>query len=133
VLRARTPRSIGPPTRVRSLAAGGLARRSRSSAPGAIGPLPSMGSPKALTTRPSRASDGRTVPAAEASEARAPSRTPSSEPKGRQSARSPRKPTTSTPTVEPPKPVTVSREPTLISCTGPATSTRRPCTAATRP
>ena len=46
------------------------------------GPLPSIGSPIALTTRPSQPADGRTWPAALAITARQPRRTPSRLPNG---------------------------------------------------
>jgi hypothetical protein len=77
--------------------------------------LPSIGSPKALITRPSQPSEGRTDADEVAIVALAPSRTPSMEAKGRQSALPSRKPTTSTGTCAPPKPLTDRRAPTLIS------------------
>ena len=56
---ARTPRSSSPPTRRRAGRAAGRAR-SGSRPPLGSGPLPSIGSPKASTTRPSQLSSGNT-------------------------------------------------------------------------
>ena len=57
--------------------------------------MPSIGSPIALTTRPSQPADGRTAPATEVTTARQPRRTPSSGANGISSAFAPEKPTTS--------------------------------------
>ena len=55
---ARTPRSILPPTRRREWAGGGLLRIGMPTLPFSSGPLPSIGSPSALTTRPSQLHPG---------------------------------------------------------------------------
>ncbi|MGY3363716.1 hypothetical protein ACVWZL_000841 [Bradyrhizobium sp. GM2.4] len=57
---ARTPRSSGAPTRLRECAGGGELRYGIGAGPCGSGPLPSIGSPSALTTRPSQAAQGRT-------------------------------------------------------------------------
>ena len=63
VLSARTPRSSGAPTRRRAWAGGGELRNGKGDGPSGSGPLPSIGSPIALTTRPSQPADGRTAAA----------------------------------------------------------------------
>src|SRR4029077_3205717 len=60
VFSARTPRSSGAPTRLRECAGGGELREGTGDAPTGKGPLPSIGSPIALSTRPSHSGDGRT-------------------------------------------------------------------------
>jgi hypothetical protein len=57
--------------------------------------LASIGSPMALTTRPSQVGDGRTAPATELTTARQPRRTPSKGANGIRRAWGPEKPTTS--------------------------------------
>ena len=87
----------------------------------------------ALTTRPSQRSDGRMVPAAVATTARQPRRTPSSAANGMASAWPPEKPTTSH-GIAGPMPVSIdSRAPTDMAWIGPATSTISPRTPTTRP
>ena len=54
VLSARTPRSSGGPTRLRECAGGGELRYGIGEGPCGSGPLPSIGSPIALRTRPSQ-------------------------------------------------------------------------------
>src|SRR5204863_41488 len=78
VLSARTPRSSGRPTRLRECAGGGVLRNGIGDGPCDNGPLPSIGSPIALRTRPSQAACGRTWLAALAITARQPRLTPSS-------------------------------------------------------
>ena len=55
----RTPRSSGSPTRMRACAGGGDERKGYGPGPGGRSPKPSIGSPMALTTRPSQRSDGQ--------------------------------------------------------------------------
>ncbi|GJD76735.1 hypothetical protein CFIICLFH_4994 [Methylobacterium goesingense] len=94
-----------------------------------------MGRPRASMVRPSQAEDGRMAPAASSrTMAGQPRRTPSSEPKGIASARSPWKPIISQGTA--PRPFSTamsSRPPRRMAATGPATSTRSPRMATTRP
>ncbi len=87
----------------------------------------------ALSTRPSQPSEGRTVPAAVATSARQPRRTPSSAANGMASAWPCEKPTTSQgmPLAAPVS--MVRRAPTDMAWIGPATSTISPRTATTRP
>ena len=133
VLSARTPRSSGAPTRRRAWAGGGALRNGAGDAPGGSGPLPSMGSPMALTTRPSQRADGRTAAGTEVTTARQPRRTPSSAANGISKALAPVKPTTSHGMIGP-APVSIStRAPTDMAWIGPATSTRSPRTPTTRP
>ena len=87
----------------------------------------------ALSTRPSQRSDGRTVPAAVATTARQPRRTPSSAANGMASAWPPENPTTSQGMPLPGPVSMVSRAPTDMVWMGPATSTISPRTATTRP
>ena len=87
----------------------------------------------ALMTRPSQRSDGRTLPAAVATSARQPRRTPSSAAKGIAKAWPPEKPTTSQGITGPVPVSTDSREPTDMAWIGPATSTISPRTPTTRP
>jgi len=91
--------------------AGGAPRRRMARGPAGSGPLPSTGSPKALTTRPSQARVGRTVGSLSASSARRPSPTPSSVPKDMASARPARNPTTSQGTRRRLRSITSQREP----------------------
>ncbi len=87
----------------------------------------------ALTTRPSQRSDGRTMPAVEATTARQPCRTPSSAANGMASACLPAKPTTSQGIGRPTVVSMVSRAPTDMAWIGPAISTISPRTPTTRP
>jgi hypothetical protein len=101
--------------------------------PAGSGPLPSIGSPMALTTRPSQPSEGRTAAGADETMARQPRRTPSSAPNGISRALLPEKPTTS-PAIERPGAVSIDTlQPTDIAWIGPATSTISPRTPTTRP
>ena len=95
VLSARTPRSSGAPTRLRECAGGGELRKGIGEGPCGSGPLPSIGSPIALMTRPSHNGDGRTWLAALAMTARQPRRTPSRPANGITTALLPEKPMTS--------------------------------------
>ena len=133
LLIARTPRSSLPPTRRRAWAGGGVARRRQASASLGNGPLPSIGSPKAFTTRPSQARLGRITGSLSTSSARQPRPTPSSEPKAMASARPVRNPTTSQGMHWPARLMTSQREPTDRWRSRPATSTNMPRTVATRP
>src|SRR5206468_7308186 len=122
---ARTPRSSGAPTRLRECAGGGVLRNGIGEDPCGNGPLPSIGSPSALTTRPSQAAEGRTWLAALAITALQPRRTPSSPANGITTALLPEKPITSQ-GIERLAPVSItSRAPTDIAWIGPATSTIR--------
>jgi hypothetical protein len=133
VLSARTPRSSGAPTRRRAWAGGGALRKGAGEGPGGSGPLPSTGSPMALTTRPSQPAEGRTAAGTEVTTAPQPRRTPSSAANGISSAFAPVKPTTSH-GMTGPAPVSIStRAPTDMAWIGPATSTNRPRTPTTRP
>ncbi len=95
--------------------------------------MPSIGSPIALTTRPSQPGEGRTAPATELTTARQPRRTPSSAANGISSAFGPEKPTTSHGMARPAPVSITTRAPTDMAWIGPATSTIRPRTPATRP
>ena len=128
VLSARTPRSSGAPTRLRECAGGGELRNGIGDGPCGSGPLPSIGSPSALTTRPSQADDGRTCAAALAITARQPRRTPSSPANGITIALLPVKPITSQGIARLPPVSTTIRAPTDIAWIGPAISTIRPRT-----
>jgi len=66
-----------------------------------MGPKPSMGSPKALITRPKKASDGAIVGAVGTSSARPPKPTPSTDPNGSACARPALNPTISAGTIPP--------------------------------
>jgi hypothetical protein len=94
--------------------------------------LPSIGSPSALTTRPSHPADGRTAPATDVTSARQPRRTPSSGANGMRSALLPENPTTSHGIFLATVSIT-TRAPTDMACSGPETSTIRPRTPTTRP
>ena len=95
-------------------------------------PSPSIGSPMALTTRPSQPSHGRIAPAAVETTALQPRRTPSRAANGIASALLPEKPTTSH-GIRASAVSMVSREPTDMAWIGPATSTISPRTPTTRP
>ncbi|MEY9175517.1 hypothetical protein ABIF15_006749 [Bradyrhizobium elkanii] len=95
--------------------------------------MPSIGSPIALTTRPSQAGDGRTWLAALAITARQPRLTPSSPPNGITTAFSPEKPITSAGMTRPTPTSITMRAPTDIAWIGPAISTISPRTPTTRP
>src|SRR5207302_3405602 len=102
---------------------GGRLRYGIGDGPCGSGPLPSIGSPIALSTRPSHAADGRTWLAAFAITARQPRRTPSSPANGITTALLPVKPITSE-GIARLAPVSITmRAPTDIACTGPAIST----------
>ena len=133
VLSDRTPRSSGAPTRLRECAGGGELRNGIGEAPCGKGPLPSIGSPMALRTRPSHASDGRTWLAALAITARQPRRTPSRPANGITTALLPEKPMTSDGMKRLPPVSITMRAPTDIAWIGPAISTIRPRTPTTRP
>jgi len=94
--------------------------------------LPSIGSPSALTTRPSQPADGRTAPATDVTNARQPRRTPSKGAKGMSNAYGPEKPMTSLGIFLPGVSIT-TRAPTDMVCSRPATSTISPRTPTTRP
>jgi hypothetical protein len=132
VLSARTPRSIGLPTRRRVCAAGGGDLNGYGNGPDGKGPFPSIGRPIASTTRPSQPSLGRTAARTADTTARQPRRTPSSGANGISSAFPPEKPTTSQGMAWPGVSI-VTRAPTDMVCSGPATSTIRPRTPTTRP
>jgi hypothetical protein len=90
--------------------------------------LPSIGSPSALTTRPSHPTDGRTAPGTAETRARHPRRTPSSGANGIKSAKGPENPTTSLGIFLPGVSI-ITRAPTDIACSGPATSNHQPAHA----
>ncbi len=96
------------------------------------GPLPSIGSPSAFTTRPSQPWLGRTAAGASETSALQPRLTPSRPAKGMSSAWSPAKPTTSQGIGRAPV-STVTRAPTLMAWIGPDASIIRPRTPETRP
>ncbi|MEH2471432.1 hypothetical protein V1284_002876 [Nitrobacteraceae bacterium AZCC 2299] len=95
--------------------------------------MPSIGSPIALTTRPSQAIDGRTWLEALAITARQPRRTPSRPANGITTALWPLKPMTSA-GMKRLVPVSITiRAPTDMAWIGPAISTIKPRTPTTRP
>lgn len=129
----RTPRSSGAPTLFREWAGGGELRYAIGDAPWVNGPLPSIGSPMALTTRPSQEADGRTWLAALAITARHPRLTPSSPANGMTTALFPVKPITSQGMKRLPPVSITMRAPTDMAWIGPAISTIKPRTPTTRP
>ena len=118
--------------RRRACAGGGVPRNGYGTGPDGSGPLPSIGSPMALTTRPSQPCEGRTEPGTENTTARQPRRTPSSGANGISRALGPANPTTSH-GIGLPAVSIITRAPTDMAWIGPATSTSRPRTPITRP
>ena len=133
VLMARTPRSIFLPTRWRVWAGGGLLRIGTGCEPLSGARSPSTGSPRALTTRPSQWSEGKTEARSSLTSASQPRPTPSRVPSGISSALPCRKPTTSHGTRRWSRAIRVQRPLTDSSFSIPATSTSSPWIPETRP